>query len=213
MVSFFKTVDGRLERIQEKENGCWINVINPSDEEIEFLCSEIGTDRGFIRSALDEEEASRVENEEDQTLIIIDVPIAQKAESSTLTYYTLPMGIILSENYIITLSSRENSIIKEFSEGLVKNVKTELKTQFLLLILLRVAGRFLQYLKQIDKLSNYVEKQLHKSQKNKELIQLLDLEKSMVFFSTSLKSDKIEEYMLDISIACLTSMMTSSSKS
>ena len=80
-------------------------------------------------------------------------------------------------------------MVSEISDGLVKNVQTNLKTQFLLIMLLRISVRFLQYLKQIDKASSYMEKQLHKSLRNQELIQLLSLEKSLVYFSTSLKAN------------------------
>ena len=101
------------------------------------------------------------------------------------------MGIIITGKNIITICQKETALIDEFENGTIKNVQTNLKTRFLLTILLRVAIRFLLYLKQIDKLSHSVEQHLHKSMKNKELIQLLTLEKSLVYFSTSLKSNEV----------------------
>lgn len=189
MVTFFKTVDGKVKQFDEISDGCWINVINPDEDEISYLIDTLKVDSGFVRAALDEEEASRVDIEEDQTLIIVDVPSNEKS-GNTVIYSTLPIGIILTSNYIVTVCLRETSVLRDFSDGQVKNIQTGMKTRFVLHILLRVANRFLQYLKQIDKLSNYIEKQLHQSMKNKELIQLLDLEKSLVYFSTSLKSDE-----------------------
>ena len=86
---------------------------------------------------------------------------------------------------------KESSIIRDFQDGLVKNAETQKRTQFILYMLLQVAKRFLQYLKQIDKIYSYMERQLYKSQRNKELIQLLDLEKSLVYFNTSLKANEV----------------------
>lgn len=201
MLKFYKTEGNAIAEIESLEVGCWVSAVAPTESEISLLETELGVDRDFIRSALDEEESSRIENEEKQTLIVLDYPVAEKPEQSesgkkrkhsidddTITYYTMPMSIILTESNVITVSLKENSIVEDFADNVVKNVKTQFKTRFIFAILLRIAGKYLQYLKQIDKISNYVEVQLHKSMKNKELIQLLGLEKSLVYFSTSLKS-------------------------
>lgn len=201
MLKFYKTEGNAITEINALEAGCWVSAIAPTESEISMLETELGVDRDFIRSALDEEESSRIENEEKQTLIVLDYPVAEKPEPSedgknkkrtkdddTITYYTMPMSIILTESNVITVSLKENTIVEDFANNVVKNVKTQFKTRFIFAILLRIAGKYLQYLKQIDKISNYVEVQLHKSMKNKELIQLLGLEKSLVYFSTSLKS-------------------------
>lgn len=201
MLKFYKTEGNAITEINALEAGCWVSAIAPTESEISMLETELGIDRDFIRSALDEEESSRIENEEKQTLIVLDYPVAEKPEPTedgknkkrakdddTITYYTMPMSIILTESNVITVSLKENSIVEDFANNVVKNVKTQFKTRFIFAILLRIAGKYLQYLKQIDKISNYVEVQLHKSMKNKELIQLLGLEKSLVYFSTSLKS-------------------------
>lgn len=189
MVTFHQTINGKIERIDSLCDGCWINIINPEEDELNSIISTLNLEPSFIKAALDEEETSHIDTEDGQTLIIIDVPSAQK-EKNTVIYSTIPLGIILTEKNIVTISLRETSVIRDFSEGIVKNVQTSLKTRFVFHILFRVANRFLQYLKQIDKLSNYIEKQLHVSMKNKELIQLLDLEKSLVYFSTSLKANE-----------------------
>jgi len=190
MVTFYKTINGRLERIDSLQENCWINVINPDEDEIEMLLSSLRIEPQFLRAALDEEETSHIDTEEDQTLIIVDLPLAQK-KNNTVVYSTVPMGIILLDRYILTVCIKENAVLHDFTDGVVKNIHTAMKTRFVLTILYRVANRYLQYLRQIDKLSNYIEKQLHASMKNKELIQLLDLEKSLVFFSTSLKANEV----------------------
>ena len=98
---------------------------------------------------------------------------------------------MITDTAVITVCLKENPVISELAEGVVKGVHTNLKTQFVLHFVLRVATRYLQYLKQIDKISGHVEKELRKSMKNKELIQLLEISKSLVYFSSSLKADEI----------------------
>jgi magnesium transporter len=192
MINIFKTIDNKVVRVDKVTEGCWISAVSPTEEEITFLVNEVGVDSDFVRAALDEEESSRIENEDGQTLIIVDTPMAQKeTEKNTILYTTMPVGIILTEKNVISVCVEETPVITEFETGIIKNVHTHLKTRFLLMMLLRVATKFLQYLKQIDKLSNMVERQLHRSLRNKELIQLLGMEKSLVYFSTSLKSDEI----------------------
>lgn len=200
MLKYYKTTGSAITELESLEAGCWVSAVAPTEAEISLLETELGIDRDFIRSALDEEETSRIESEEGQTLIVLDYPVAEKSEQKSvkgkksasgddaITYYTTPMSIILTMSNVITVSLRENPIVEDFANNVVKNIKTQFKTRFIFCIMLRIAGRYLQYLKQIDKISNYVEKQLHKSMKNKELIQLLGLEKSLVYFSTSLKS-------------------------
>ncbi len=189
MIAYYKTVNGRVRQQEDFEEGCWINVVNPDEREINSLIHQFSLEQDFIRAALDEEESSRIEAEDGNTLIILDAPVAERQDDE-IAYYTLPLGILVTSSCVITVSLRENAILSEFAEGVVKGVQTNLKTQFVLRLILRVAQRFLQFLKQIDKLSSSLEKQLRKSMKNKELINLLDVEKSLVYFSTSLKADE-----------------------
>lgn len=189
MLRYYKTENGRIREIEKLEESCWIDAVNPDENEIDTLISTFALQPDFIRASLDEEESSRVECEDGTTLIIIDTPVAEKTDSG-VTYSTVPIGILVTQTNVITVSLRQNAILTEFAEGVVKNVQTALKTRFVLHIILRVATRYLQFLKQIDKVSNQLEKLLRKSMKNKELIQLLDLQKSLVYFSTSLKSDE-----------------------
>jgi len=191
MINFYKTINNAVIQIDKIEIGCWVSVIEPTEDEIRLIIEKYGIDNGFVRSSLDEEESSRVELEETQTLIIVDSPMVEKQTENTIQYYTMPMGIILTETNVFTVSLKENVVLSEMASGLIRNVQTHLRTQFVLMLLLRIATRFLQCLKQIDKISSSMEKQLHKSMKNKELIQLLGLEKSLVYFSASLKADDI----------------------
>jgi len=160
-----------------------VNLTYPSEDELNTVAVTLGVEPSFLRAALDEEETSRIDTEDGQTLIIIDVPAVEKDDA--VVYSTLPLGIIVTDKHIITVCLKETSILKDFQDGLVRFAS------FILYMLLQVAKRFLQYLKQIDKIYNYMERQLYKSQRNKELIQLLDLEKSLVYFNTSLKANEV----------------------
>ena len=192
MINFFKTVGNRLVQLDQIEPGCWVSAVAPTAQEVAYLTGEMQLDQGFVRSSLDEEESSRIEVEDDQTLIIIDLPVAEhQPDEKAVIYSTMPIGIIITGQNLVTISVRENPVLSEFADGVVKNVQTALKTRFLFTLLLRVATRFLQYLKQIDKISSLTEKRLHKSMRNEELIQLLGLEKSLVYFSTSLKANEM----------------------
>lgn len=203
MIKFYKTDANRIVEIPALENGCWVSLTAPSEAELRYVEETLQVDSGFARAALDEEETSRVESEDGQTLIVIDYPVQEriavegKRGHETVSYYTMPISMIITQNNVITVSLNENNITEDFTAGLVKGVNTQFKTQFVLLILLRTAGRYLQYLKQIDKLSAQVERELHKSSRNEELFQLLGLEKSLVYFSTSLKStERVLERLL-----------------
>ena len=190
MINYYKTVNGRIEELKNYEEGCWVNCVAPDEEEVDYLLDFFDIPPEFLRSALDEEESAHIDSEDDTTLIIIDVPVVEKV-SGSITYSTMPIGIMITSRNVITVSLKESTILTEFSEGVVRNVVTNYKTHFVLHIMLRMATKYLQYLKQIDKISNRIERNLRKSAKNKELNQLLDIEKSLVYFSSSLKSDEI----------------------
>lgn len=190
MIKIYKTVDGKIQEIESIEKNSWINMVNPTEEELQFITKELEVESDFLRAALDEEEISRVELEDNnQSLITIDVPVIEK-DTKMVLYNTIPVGIIQTEDNIITVCLHGNTLIDDFAKGRVKNVFTNLKTRFIFQILYRVASRFLVYLRHINRMSTEIEKQLIISMKNKELIQLLDLEKSLVFFSTSLKANQ-----------------------
>ena len=189
LLSIHKTINGKMTRLDAVQDGCWVNLTYPSEDELNTVALTLGVEPTVLRAALDEEETSRIDTEEGQTLIIIDVPSVEKDDA--VVYSTLPLGIIVTQKHIITVCLKESTIIKDFQDGLVRNAETQKRTSFILYMLLQVAKRFLQYLKQIDKIYSYMERQLYKSQRNKELIQLLDLEKSLVYFNTSLKANEV----------------------
>lgn len=200
MLSIYRsTENGQLTKPESIEPGCWINMIDPSDEELVFVSKNTNVPMDFLRSALDEEETSRIDIE-DSTLIILDIPFTDMDDNS-LTYDTYPLAIIHTDKVIITVCLKNSKVLSDFSEGKISSFFTFKRSRFMLQILYRIANYYLIYLRQIDKKSYIVEKQLHKSLRNKELIQLLALEKSLVYFSTSLKGNEITlEKMLKLDI-------------
>ncbi|MEG0276536.1 MAG: magnesium transporter CorA family protein [Coprobacillus sp.] len=196
MLEFYKTFDGVTKKIEKPEQGCWISAVSPRPEEIDYLINEVGVLSEFVKASLDEEEVSHIDHDDDhdQTLIIIDYPSAEendKMVEDTLLYTTLPLGVVFMKGYIVTISLYENLNVEDMALGRIRGINTSMKTKFLLLMLLRISQRFLIYLRQIDRISLRTEKTLHQSMKNKELIQMLGLEKSLVYFSTSLKTDEV----------------------
>lgn len=192
MMHYYKCTDGVLRTLEKAEPGCWVSVYEPTQDEIARLTGEFGLDVGFVRSCLDEEESSRIEREENQTLIIVDTAVAEKSpKNDTISYYTLPLGIINTGEMVFTISLRRNQVLAALAEGAVPNLRTELRSRFILQILMRISSGFVLYLKQIDKISYSMEQQLSGAMKNQEIVQLMGLEKSLVYFSTSLKANLV----------------------
>ncbi|MCM1507443.1 MAG: magnesium transporter CorA family protein [Ruminococcus flavefaciens] len=190
MINFYTSENGILSPCGERTDGCWVSVINPTPQEVEELIGVYGLDSGFVKSSIDEEESSRIECEDNQTLVIIDTPVSSVDSEETRLFYTQPLGIIITEKNVFTISMQETQVLKEAVGGSIKNLRPAFKTRFVLQLLLRVAALFLIYLKQIDKISSSAEQQLHDAMKNELLMQLLALEKSLVYFSTSLKANE-----------------------
>ena len=190
MKRIYLTVDNHLTEINTLEKGCWVHLHNPTREEIDGLNARFHLDPTYLQAALDEEESARIERDGDQTLIIVDIPYIDDGETGA-AYTTIPMGIIMVDEVIITVSTRESTIITDFTEERIRGFWTFKRTRFLLQILQRTASRYLTYLKQIDKSSQFIQKSLEKDMRNQELLQMMKLEKSLVFFSTSLKGNEM----------------------
>jgi magnesium transporter len=190
VLNIYKTKNDELVSLDNFEEGIWVSLVNPDEEELQKVGRQLNIDNEYLRAALDEEERARIEHDNDQFLILVDVPVID-SDGNTNLYSTLPLGIILLKEAIVTICLKENTIIKDFEKKRVKSFLTHFKTRFVFQILYRNSAQYLQYLKYIDKASSRIENELHKSMKNKELIQLLKLEKSLVYFSTSLKSNEI----------------------
>lgn len=188
MLEIFKTVNNTVERLDEIEIGCWINLVDPTRDELDLVQEQTEVDPDFLRAALDEEETSRQETENGQTLVLVDIPIVAPPDENSV-YTTIPLGLVSMKNYFITVCLEDDIFLEDFKNNRVKDFFTQFKTRFILQILYRNATKYLQYLRQIAKASNRLEEVMFESQTNQSLIDLLRLEKSLVYFSTSLRGN------------------------
>ena len=181
------------EEVTEYKRGNWINMIAPSDDEIKTVCENIKIQEDFIRYALDPEERARIDYEEDDvtTLILADVPIIEK-DKDQKEYSTIPVGfIIVRDEYFITVSLMENQVIRRMNPMKNKSVATYKKSRLVLQCLYVNSEIYLNLLKTINRETEIAEKELRQTRKNKSLLRLLSLEKSLVYFTTSLKANEV----------------------
>ena len=190
MIRIFKTMDGKIHQVEEASEGCWLALTDPTATEIFEVSNQFHIEVDDLRAPLDEEERSRIEVEDDYTLIIVDTPILEERGEKDW-YGTIPLSIIVTDEVIITVCLEDTSVLGRFMDGRVRNFYTYMKTRFILQILYKNASMFLHYLRIIDKKSEEVEEKLQAATRNEELIELLELEKSLVYFTTSLKSNEM----------------------
>ena len=183
-----------FQEIKEFKKGAWINLVNPSENEIKKVCESVQIQDDFIRDALDFEEKARIDQEDDDntTLFVVDVPVTERGEDGEVLYTTVPLGmIVVRDDFFITVSLRKNKIIESFEKRKIKNFQTYKKTRFIFQILYLNSSFYLSYLKQINKETEVAEYILKNSMRNKELLKMLTLEKGLVYFTTSLKSNEL----------------------
>lgn len=195
MLEMYKTdlETNKTEQTIKYEKGNWINMVAPNDDEITEVCKKLKISEDFIRYALDNEEKARIDIEEDDNtiLFIVDIPTREK-EGDSLIYTTMPIGVIfVRDDYLITVSIKENSIIQNMMKNNMKNIITYKKSRFLLQLLYENSSMYLNLLKKINKETEIAESILKNSMKNRALLKLLNLEKSLVYFTTSLKSNEV----------------------
>ena len=181
------------EEVTEYKRGNWINMIAPSDEEIQTVCENLKIQEDFIRYALDSEERARIDYEEDDgtTLILADVPVIESDEDQK-EYSTIPVGfIIVRDEYFITVSLMENEVIRRMNPMINRSVATYKKSRLVLQCLYVNSEIYLNLLKTINRETEIAEKELRQTRKNKSLLRLLSLEKSLVYFTTSLKANEV----------------------
>lgn len=191
MVDIYNSeTDGKLKDIDGIIDGCWINMVNPTEKEIEKYARLIDIEVDFIKAALDTEERARLEHDEDNdaVLLVVDYPYVE-FDNETKIYETIPIGIIYTNKCIITVCTQENLVVKKFLSTNIRGFYTYKKVRFMLQILFRISTLYIEYLKQINKNIEYVEEALAKNMSNTELQQILYLEKSLIYFSTSLRSN------------------------
>jgi magnesium transporter len=189
MITIYKKSENGLAVQPDFISGSWINVINPTPEEIARI-QALGVPQDYITYPLDLDERARTERENGELLIVLRIPYFQGKEAD-VPYTTIPLGIILTDQYIITVCKFENEIIAEFTNGRARDVTTSKRLRFLLRILLSTANKYLSYLREITKAVDILEDQLQQSTRNKEVLDLLKYQKSLTYFTTALKSNEL----------------------
>ncbi|MDD1718736.1 MAG: magnesium transporter CorA family protein [Methanoregulaceae archaeon] len=190
MITIYKSTADGLEIRGEYEPGCWVNVVNPGSQELEDLSRRFGIPSDFLTDPLDLDERARIEREESNTLILLRTPKRDTREAD-VPFITLPIGIIVTTDLLITITLMEVEVLEEFTKGKVRHFATDKRTHFVLQLFTRSTLLFLRYLKEINRTSGSIERDLHMALKNEQLIKLMNLEKSLVFFTTSLRSNAL----------------------
>ena len=191
MIKIYKTdPKGTINEIKNVERNCWVNITDPNEMEIKKLSTMIGIEETELKGLLDEEERARTEIEDNYGLIVLDVPAYEKHNNSMMSI-TIPIIILRANDYIFTMCSRKTDIFNDFIKGNVKNFYTEKKSRFTIQIMLKIASRYIKDLKTINEEVNKSENSLKRSTNNNDLLKLMQLQKSLVYFSTSLRSNAI----------------------
>lgn len=188
MLKIYKSLDsGPLQELSLKtlESGAWINIVDPTPYELKVVGNLTEVEPDFLRSALDDEERSHIDIEDDNIMILTNVPVVR----DTGSYDTLPLAIIVTEDYIITVCLEETPVLSYFNAKTARLFCTFKKTRFLFQILYRTATFYLRYLRQISNQSDEIESKLRHSMNNQEILKLLELQKALTYFNASLRSN------------------------
>ncbi|NWG33389.1 MAG: magnesium transporter CorA family protein [Chloroflexi bacterium] len=188
MLTIYKTTEHGLEQLDTMVNGAWVKAIDPTPEEIEQLVNW-GVDIDYINYSLDLDEMPRIERDEEYTFILLRVPHRQP--ESDIPYTTIPLGIMIRGNMIVTICKYDKEMFKVLANGKYRMLKTGKRYRFALYIFLETATRYLTHLREINRMTETIEDQLQKSTRNRELMELLKYQKSLTYFATALRSNEV----------------------
>ncbi len=188
MLSIYKNTESGFETLDTIANGAWVNVVDPTPDEIEKLVNW-GMDMDYVNYSLDQDEMPRMERDEDYTFILLRIPIHQP--DSDIPYNTVPLGIMILGNKIMTVCRYDSDIFKSLTNGKYKQMKTGKRYRLTLYIFLETAARYLNLLREINRATELVEDRLQKSTQNRELLELLKYQKSLTYFATALRSNEV----------------------
>ncbi|MBO4477037.1 MAG: magnesium transporter CorA family protein [Lachnospiraceae bacterium] len=189
MIQIIKTSEGKVEVLPEIVKDSWIMMTDPTTAELEQISSFFQMDIDDLKAPLDEEERSRIEVEDNYAMILVDIPMTEERNGKDW-YVTVPLGIYVFHDYIITVCLYHTPILEAFCDGRVKEYHSYMKTRFIYQMLYRNASLYLQYLRNIEKKSTEIEQKMRINQKNQELVELMELQKSLVYITTSLRSNE-----------------------
>ena len=201
MIKIFKTISGNLEEVKDAGVDCWVLAIKPDKEEMAKIQELTTMDEADLKSTIDIDERPHIQNEDEYTMLYVDIPSLEERNDKDW-FRTVPITIVLAKGMIFTISTEDNVILERFMNNKVKNFNTAHKTRFILQLLYQNATAYLTYLRMIDRMTDHAEERLKGSLRNKELIELMELEKSLVYFTTSLRANELvlERLLRDSSI-------------
>lgn len=190
MINIFRTDEHILNRLQHFEEGIWIQMIDPTSKELSQVAEDYELDISDLATALDEEESSRISLEDGYTLILVDIPSPEVRHEKKM-YTTIPLGIILKNNVIITICKEDTPVLYYFTTNKVKDFSTKKKMRFIYQLLFRSAMLYQTYLRGIDKKRIEIEERISGDTHDMDLIELHELESTLVYFATSLRANSI----------------------
>jgi len=189
MIRIYKTTEAGLMEIDEVINGCWVQVTNPTPDEIAKV-QTLGVPQDFVMYALDLDERSRVEKSNGDTLIVVKIPRYQ-GETEDIPYSTIPLGIMLATNFVVTVCKLDCDLLRDAVAGRIRGLSTVKRNRFILHLFFSTANRYLNYLREIDRKVDALEDKLQRSTRNQEVLELLKYQKSLTYFTTALKSNEL----------------------
>lgn len=190
MVSIYKTDERILSQMENYEDGVWVHMVEPNSKELNQVAELYDIEIDDLATALDEEESSRISLEDGYTLILVDIPASEERHEKKM-YTTIPLGIILKQNAIITVCREETPVLNYFIRSRVRDFSTKKKMRFIYQMLLRSAALYQTYLRGIDKKRTEIEERIGKNTQDVDLIELHELESTLVYFATSLRANSI----------------------
>lgn len=190
MLNFYKTEDRHIGEIEHFEEGCWMKLTAPTLEESMHVSEQFSIDIADVRAALDDEESSRMTLEDDYTLILVDIPSAEM-RNNRHTYTTIPLGIIILEDAIITICSEETAVLRTFVEQRVRDFSTKKQMRFMYQILYNVSIVYQSLLRSVDRKRTEIEERIDKTTEDVDLVDLHELESNLVYFATSLRANGV----------------------
>jgi len=190
MITIRKTIDVKLSPLDHLDFDCWVNMINPSEEELQRVSVLLGVPLDYLSDPLDADERARIELEDGVLLLVIRVPLENEGDAR-VPYQTLPIGVIITPTAVITVCRSSSDLATALLNGRTRIVDTAERMRFAIHLMQRTSLMYLHCLKDINRRSDIIEQRLQLSTRNQELIDLLGIEKSLVYFATSLKANDI----------------------
>lgn len=190
MVKYYRTDDQVIHEQEKVDDGVWVQMIQPTLAESQEVADMLNVDIEDIQAALDEEESSRIELQDGYTLILVDIPTTEIRHEKQ-SYTTIPLGIILTKDVIVTICTEDTPVLQNFTRGRVKEFSTKKKLRFVYQILYRTASMYQSNLRTIDKKRTEIEERVGKNTEDVDLIDLHELESTLVYFATSLRANGV----------------------